>query len=235
MWEGLNIRQRAYLLACFHEDREAELRARAARAAFRDPGPASAWRKLPFSMKTELPFADYTTIQERLREEGHLDAGAGATLHALARGGLLEITEDRVDIPQVGLVHRVLVELTRAGRACARAGLGIAPTPRRPAHLLSERLWRNLARVAEAGTDGRPEGAMGGTSRFYLGVGYRPNGRPSRGYIDSFAVRVEKGRGTFVLEYRWRITEAGRQHINAHRSEYQSRYPAVQFSIPDPL
>jgi hypothetical protein len=76
---------------------------------------------LPFSIKAELPFAEYTTIQRRLRDDGRLDAGA--TLHALARRGLLKITEDRIDVPEVGLVTRVLVELTRAGRACARAGL----------------------------------------------------------------------------------------------------------------
>lgn len=76
---------------------------------------------------------------------------------------------------------------------------------------------------------------MAGKSRYYLGTGYRPNGRPSRGYIDSFAIRTEKGRGTFVIEYRWRITEAGRRHINAYRAKHQRLYPAVQFSIPDPL
>lgn len=113
MWDGLNSRQRSYLLACFREDQEAERRARAARSTYQDPGPASAWRKLPFSIKAELPFAEYTTIQRRLRDDGRLDAGA--TLHALARRGLLKITEDRIDVPEVGLVTRVLVELTRAG------------------------------------------------------------------------------------------------------------------------
>ena len=235
MWEGLNERQQAYLSACFHEDQEAERRARAARAAYRDPGQASAWRKLPFSMRSDLPFAEYTAIQDRLRSDGHLDAGAGATLHALARRGLIKITEDRVHIPRAGLVSRLLVELTRSGRTCARAGLGIPAVPRRPSHLLSEWLWRNLTRVAEAGAEGLSEEATGGKSRFYLGTGYRPNGRPSRGYIDSFVVRVEKGRGTFVLEYRWRITEAGRQHINAYRADYQTHYPDVQLMAPDPL
>ncbi len=76
---------------------------------------------------------------------------------------------------------------------------------------------------------------MGGKAKYYLGTGYRPNGKPSRGYIDSFAIRTEKGRGTFVLEYWWRITEAGRQHINAYRADYQSVYPDVQINAPDPL
>lgn len=235
MWDGLNSRQRSYLLACFREDQEAERRARVARSAFQDPGPASAWRKLPFSIKAELPFAEDTAIQRRLRDDSHLDAGAGATLHTLARKGLLKITEDRIDVPEVGLVTRVLVELTRAGRACARAGLGIAPAPRRPKHLLSEWLWGNLARVAAAGPDGLPEDVMGGKAKYYLGTDYRPNGKPSRGYIDCFAIRAEKGRGTFVHEYRWRITEAGRQHINAYRAAYQTVYPNVEVDVPDPL
>ncbi|MFI8342807.1 hypothetical protein ACIF8W_22510 [Streptomyces sp. NPDC085639] len=223
------------MLACFREDQEAERRARVARSTYQDPGPASAWRKLPFSIKAELPFAEYTTIQSRLREEGRLDAGAGATLHALARRGLLKITEDRIDVPEVGLVARVLVELTRAGRACARAGLGISPAPRRPKHLLSEWLWGNLARVATAGPDGLPEDVMGGKAKYYLGTDYRPNGKQSRGYIDCFAIRTEKGRETFVHEYRWRITEAGRRHINVYRAIYQTLYPDVQINAPDPL
>ncbi|MGW3311998.1 hypothetical protein ACWDG9_36055 [Streptomyces sp. NPDC001073] len=235
MWDGLNSRQRSYLLACFREDQDAERRARAARSAYQVPGSASEWRRLPFSIKAELPFAEYTTIQRRLREEGSLDAGAGATLHALARRGLLKITEDRIDLPEVGLVARVLVELTRAGRACARVGLGIAPAPRRPKHLLSEWLWDNLARVATAGSDGLSEDVMGGKAKYYLGTDYRPNGKPSRGYIDCFAVRTEKGRGTFVLEYRWRITETGRRHINAYRAAYQTAYPNVQVNVPDSL
>ena len=235
MWDGLNSRQRSYLLACFREDQEAERRARTARSAHQDPGPASVWRKLPFSIKAELPFAEYTTIQRRLRDDGRLDAGAGATLHALARRGLLKITEDRIDVPEVGRATRILVELTRAGRACARAGLGIAPAPRRPKHLLSQWLWRNLARVAAAGPDGLPEDVMGSKAKCYLGTDYRPNGNPSRGYIDCSSIRTEKGRGTFVLEYRWRITEAGRRHVNAYRATYQTMYPNVEVDVPDPL
>ncbi|MFI8768911.1 hypothetical protein ACIGN6_28945 [Streptomyces sp. NPDC053792] len=223
------------MLACFREDQEAERRVRAARSAYQDPGPASAWRKLPFSIKAELPFAEYTTIQRRLHEDRCLDAGAGATLHALARRGLLKITEDRIDVPGVGLVARVLVELTREGRACARTGLGISPPLRRPKHLLSEWLWGNLAKVAAAAPDGLPEDVMEGKAKYYLGTGYRPNGKPSRGYIDCFAIRTEKGRGTFVLEYRWRITEAGRRHINAYRADYQTVYPDVQINASDPL
>ena len=150
----------------------------------------------------------YTRLQERLRQRGVHDPGAGQTVHALERRGLLVVTEDRVEHPAAGDVGRVLVEITRRGRAAARAGLGEPREPDPAPHLLSEWLWGVVARVAAAepaGLEGRL-GPLAGRSLFFIGVGYRAQagGRPSRGLVDSVPV-IAPG-GTHVAEYRWRLT-----------------------------
>ena len=226
-WGELNDRQRAYLIACYRQDQEAELEAKAQHAAGRATGPSAQWRRLPFTIKADPAFTGYTPLQERLRKEGHHDAGAGATLHALTRRGLLQVSEDQVEVFPLGFVPRVLVALTRLGRTCARAGLGQVAPPRPPAHLLSEWLWRNLVKVAAAGPEGLPEAGLWGRSRFYLGTGFRPHGAMSRGFIDAIPVREETGGDSYVAEYRWHLTQAGRQHLTGYAGTYQALYPDV--------
>lgn len=226
-WGELNPRQRAYLVACFREDQEAEAEAKLAQAAGQNAGTAAHWRKLPFTVKADPAFTGYTKIQDRLRQDGHHDAGAGATLHALTRRRLLDVSEDQVEVFPLGFVPRVLVELTRRGRACARAGLAELPSARRPAHLLSEWLWRSLIKVAEAGDAGLPEDELWGKSKFYLGTGYRPRGTMSRGFIDSVPVRTGSDGESYVREYRWQLSNAGRQHIAEHLDTYRDLYPTV--------
>jgi transcriptional regulator with XRE-family HTH domain len=225
-WRDLNDRQRAYLTACYRLDQEREAAVRRERAANRDPGPASRWRKLPFTIKADPAFTGYTEIQERLRSEGYHDPGAGATLQALARGGLILLSEDQVEVFPVGFVPRVLVELTRQGRACVRAGLEESPR-RPPKGLLSEWLWRNLVQVAAAGPQGLPENGLWGNARFYLGTGFRPREVMSRGFIDRVPVREGVGRDSYVREYRWQLTEAGRRHLAEHLEIYRDMYPDV--------
>lgn len=222
-WRGLNARQRAYLVACFREDQQAE---REARAAGGDSGPASGWRRVPFTVKADPAFTAYTPVQERLRQGGWHDAGAGATLHSLARRGLVEISEDQVEVFPVGCVARVLVEMTRAGRACARAGLREKPPRRPPGNLLSRWLWEALVKVAVAGPAGLPEDGLWGRAKFYLGTGYRPRGVLSRGYVDC----VVAGEGSAELggEFRWVVTMAGREHIVAYLQAYRDLYPDME-------
>ncbi|MEU4702833.1 helix-turn-helix domain-containing protein [Nonomuraea dietziae] len=226
-WRGLNSRQRCYLLACFHEDQLAEELASRDRANRHDPGPAGQWRKLPFTVKADPAFTGYTRIQERLRELGHHDSGAGATLQALARRKLILVSEDEVEVFALGFVPRVLVELTRYGRACARFGLGQAAPARPPAHLLSEWLWSSLVKVAAAGADGLPEGGLWGKARFYLGTGFRPKGSASRGFIDAVPIREDVGGDSYIREYRWQVTESGLQHLRQYLDTYRGMYPAV--------
>ncbi|MGW0954773.1 helix-turn-helix domain-containing protein [Streptomyces sp. NPDC001212] len=223
-WEGLTRRQRAYLAACFQEDQDAESRARDSRSAGRDPGRAAQWRVLPFTVKADPAFTGYTRIQERLRAEGWHDAGAGATLHALARRDLLRVREDEVEVFPLGFVPRVVVEMTRAGRACARAGLGERPAGRVWGDLLSEWLWTVLVRVAEAGESGLGEDALWGRAKFYLGTGYRPGGALSRGFIDCLP---EEDNGQRARVYRWVVTAAGMDHIRSHAAAYGELYPKI--------
>ncbi|MFI5800928.1 helix-turn-helix domain-containing protein [Streptomyces sp. NPDC051677] len=231
IWEGLNERQRIYLTACYQEDQEVERQVTAARVAGSGKRiPAAEWRKIPFTIKADPEFTGYTALQDRLRVLGEHDAGAGQTLKALATRGLVLVSEDQVEVFPLGFVPRIRVELTRLGRACARAGLGEALPPRRPADLLSEWLWSSLMKVASAEPDGLAEDDMWGKSKFYLGTGYRPHGPRggrSRGLIDEFPVREGEGEEAFVREYRWRLTDVGRQHIAQHRDTYQGMYPNV--------
>lgn len=226
-WRGLNSRQRCYLLACFQEDQLAEEMAARDRVSRHDPGPAGQWRKLPFTLKADPAFTGYTRIQARLREQGHHDSGAGATLQALERRRLILVSEDEVEVFALGFVPRVLVELTRHGRACARFGLGPAIPRRPPAHLLSEWLWSNLVKVAAAGAEGLPEDGLWGKARFYLGTGFRPKGSASRGFIDTVPVRENVGGDSYIREYRWQVTEPGLQHLREYLDIYRRMYPAV--------
>ncbi|WP_432177123.1 helix-turn-helix domain-containing protein [Streptomyces sp. Tue6028] len=224
VWEGLTERQRAYLVACFREDQQAERHAGERRAAGRNPGPAAQWRRLPFTVRADPAFTGYTRIQERLRAKGWHDAGAGATLHALVRRKLLRVGEDEVEVFPLGFVPRVVVEMTRAGRACARAGLKERSAGRARGDLLSEWLWTALVKVAEAGGAGLAEDALWGRAKFHLGTGYRPGGTLSRGFIDCLS---DEGDGRQERVYRWVVTAAGRDHIRHHAADYRELYPQI--------
>ncbi|MFJ2008103.1 helix-turn-helix transcriptional regulator [Streptomyces chartreusis] len=223
-WEELTRRQRAYLVACFREDQLAQRRADESRAAGRDPGRAVQWRRIPFAVRADPAFTGYTGVQQRLRAEGWHDAGAGATLHALARRKLLRVSEDEVEVFPLGFVPRVVVEMTRAGRACVRAGLGERPASHTRGDLLSEWLWVALVKVAEAGEAGLAEDGLWGRAKFYLGTGYRPGGTLSRGFIDCLP---DAGDGSQERMYRWVVTAAGRDHIRHHAADYRELYPGV--------
>ncbi|MFJ4681696.1 helix-turn-helix domain-containing protein [Kitasatospora sp. NPDC088783] len=228
-WNDLNDRQRLYLAAIYREDQAAQTKAQAVRAAFGDPGPASEWRKLPFTIKAAPALTGYTTLQDRLREHHALDAGAGSTMAALHRRELIDMSEDQVEVFPLGGATRVLVSLTRAGRACARAGLDEQQPATTPQDMLSEWLWKNLVKVASAGPEGLPEDGLWGKSKFYLGTGFRPGRKAaSRGYIDSVPVRDGDGPQSYVVEYRWRLTDAGRAHITQYADKYRHLYPDIE-------
>jgi hypothetical protein len=225
LWEELNPRQRSYLVVCYQHDQEipAATRGRPLRKSA-----TVQRRELPFSVRADPAFAGYTPIQEQLRSLGIHDSGTGATLRALSDRGLLLLTEDQVEVFPLGLVPRLLVTLTRRGRACARAGLGEPPAaPSSSGELLSPWLWRSLLKVAAAGTEGLPETDLWGRSRFYLGVGFRPQGVDSRGLVDLVPVEENVDGTSYVKEFRWRLTEEGRRHMNDHLNDYRLRYPEI--------
>ncbi|GAB3943549.1 hypothetical protein GCM10029976_066330 [Kribbella albertanoniae] len=227
VWESLNERQQTYLEEIMRDDRMTETEMWMRRVQ-RLPGPPAAqWRKLPLALRAASSVVGYTRLQERLRRRGLHDPGTGQTVHALERRGLLVIIEDSIEHPGAGEVERVLVQLTRRGRAAARAGLG-EPRPRAPgAHLLSEWLWGVLARVAAAEPEGLHSDALAGRALFFIGVGYRNKrgGRPSRGLVD--ATPIPAPCGTHVSEYRWRLTPLGRRHLAEYLDIYRELYPHV--------
>lgn len=226
-WGDLNERQRVYLGEVMRDDRmtEAEMWMRRQNSV-RVP-PARQWRQLPFALDAPVELVGHTRLQQRLRSAGVHDQGAGATLHSLDRLGLIKITRDRVEVAGVGEVDRTLVEITRRGRACARAGLGEPLEPATPAHLLSEWLWAVVVRVASAGPEGLHESELTGKSLFYLAVGYRPKrqAHPSRGFIE-LRPRMAPG-DTHVLEYRWHVTRLGHQHMATYLHVYTEMYPEI--------
>ncbi|UUU38724.1 helix-turn-helix domain-containing protein [Streptomyces sp. NBC_00162] len=230
-WAALNARQRTYLRVIFEEDQRAEHRAERASANRKNPGPAAQWRRLVFSVHGDLP-ADYTTIQERLRTEGEHDTAAGSTLRALARRGLIESEEEMVPVPDWGILRQVIVKLTRAGRACVRAGLDIPPKGRPPKHLLSAWLWEKLVVLAKTGAKGLPE-RMLGKARMYLDSGKIRGGLSGRGFIASYPVYAGADDTGPVGEYWWFVNEAGWEHIRAYRTEYERLYPLVEFTTSE--
>lgn len=234
-WESLNERQQIYLGEIMRDDRMTETEMWMRRVQ-RLPVPrAVEWRKLPLALRAAPSAVGYTRLQERLRQKGVHDPGAGQTVHALERRGLLVVTEDFVEHPAVGKVGRVLVQLTRRGRAAARAGLGEPREPAPAAHLLSEWLWGVLARVAAAEPAGLEDDRLAGRSLFFIGVGYRgkAGGQPSRGLVDSVPVMAPGG--THVAEYRWRLTRLGRRHVVEYLDVYRELYPNIDTTGIDGL
>lgn len=231
-WAQLNPRQRSYLTAIFREDQRGEHVSSAQDSASRRSGGGAARRRIPFTVHADPVFTGHTSLQDALRDGGILDPGAGATLRALARRSLVVVWVDQVQVAPLGFVPRTLVELTRFGRAVARADLAAPTASVRPPYLLSEWLWRILRAVACTGDEGLPAGSLSGRARFYLGTGYRPQGRPSRGYID-LVVAESPDDGRPVAERRWVLTDTGRAHLAEHHSEYLSLYevPAGEVSM----
>jgi hypothetical protein len=114
-----------------------------------------------------------------MREAGQLDSGAGSSLAALRRRGLVEV-RDGIKQTFLGDLPTVEVRLTTAGRAVARAGLDEAPTRRTPPGLLSEWLWGALAKLYRA-LARRPGGAFSRSSRSPTSAGAATVTNPTTG------------------------------------------------------
>lgn len=230
-WRSLNERQRIYLGEALRDERMTETEMWMRRVHHLPvPRPAE-WRKLPLALRAPAQVVGYTRLQERLRRNGVHDPGVGATLHALKRRGLLMTSVDVFHHPAAGEVTRIRVEMTRRGRAVARAGLGESAEQKPEAPLLSEWLWGVLARVAGAGPDGLDRDALSGRAPFHLGVGYKngSGGRPSRGFIDDVSILASDG--SYVIGYRWKLTPLGLRHVIEYASEYRRRYPKIDTTV----
>lgn len=162
-WLELNDRQRSYLTIFYELDQEAEIeqRRRWYRSLPREP--ADTWRWIPYD--TKHPRAGPTVCQQRLDAEGLRDKGAGATLAALCRRGLLRTREIRIDtLPGQSL--QTQIRLTSAGRAAARVN-----NEERSSESTTLPQWivETLQEITEAGPDGLPKYKIGRAAARQLG------------------------------------------------------------------
>jgi DNA-binding transcriptional LysR family regulator len=129
----------------------------------------------------------------------------------------------------------LFVLLTRAGRAAARAGLGILPEPRREPWEVREWLWRELAKVARAGQEGLPTGDLFGLAHLYLVEGEPTRGnRPLLTVVTTWVEYTPRDFYGTPYGYtskrdvrRYHFTEAGRAYYAEHRAAYLEWYPDI--------
>lgn len=222
-WLGLNDRQRLFLEIFFQQDQEAEQEQVRRRSEGGRREPAADWRRMPLALYAPVDVVGHTRLQERLRQAGVDDPGAGSSVEALGRRGLLTAHRDRVYIAGIGDVPRTRVELTRRGRAVARTGLGIEREPSLPQPLLSEWLWRILVRVIRSRDTG-VDGALAGRGPHFLAVGHRVNAKtPSRGYIE-----LRQPDGMSSGPFFWFPTDSGISHARDYLNTYRELYPRVE-------
>lgn len=145
-WAALNPRQQHYLTVFFALDQAAEQEQRQRWHQQHTREPAGTWRWIPYA--TRHPQAPATPCQQHLDDHGLRDSGAGATLAALVRRGLILTRETYLDeLPERPV--QLQVRLTTAGRAAVRASQ--PPTTSPP---LAEWLQEALTKVSQAGPDG---------------------------------------------------------------------------------
>lgn len=222
-WRALNDRQRLFLEIFFQQDQEAAQEQTRRRSEGGQRAPAADWRRMPLALYAPVDVVGYTRLQERLRQAGVDDPGAGSSVDALGRRGLVTAHRDRVYIAGIGDVPRTRVELTRRGRAVARAGLGVKRAPSPPQPLLSEWLWRILVRVVRARATG-VDGALAGRGPHFLAVGHRVNAKtPSRGFIE-----LRQPDGASSGPFFWFPTDSGLRHARDYLRTYRELYPRVE-------
>ncbi|MFF1716524.1 hypothetical protein [Streptomyces sp. NPDC058268] len=205
-WDALNERQRLYLTVLYDEDQAVEAeRQQDAANGYYDNTPASEWRWVD----VVSPGAKLTSVQRRLTVHDVRDEGAGSTLQALQRHGLIEVREEIREGPR-GRSKTVSAKLTRAGRAAVRAGTKEAPRRRRGE--LGQFAWERLVRLwkADPGTV-----SIWGAMTYDALVG-RPNPPLAEGRSGDY-----------------RITEAGREHYRTRWARYTELYPDVAAPNPD--
>jgi transcriptional regulator with XRE-family HTH domain len=221
-WDALNGRQRIYLTCIFQQDQEAEEDQRHRRFLGGTGRRAVEWRRMDLALYAPPEFVGHTRIQVRLRQAGVHDPGAGSSVAALERRGLVATYRDRVFVPGLGEIRRTRVELTRRGRAVARQALGVPVEKGPPPPLMSRWLWRILVRVALAGSEG-VDGSLAGRGPHFLAVGRSPGGgNPSRGFIE-----LRHPDGSEHGPYRWFVTESGLRHMHDYLDAYRDLYPDV--------
>lgn len=135
---ALNERQRSYLLVAYAEDQRQQERHRGFGAA-----PARKWRWMEYGPdKAILLHKPDGALRAQLRKLGLVDSGSGSTWRSLVDRGLVEL-EWRPGITR--RVSSLFVQMTREGRAVARALRGEVPRAKPAAGALSLTALRLIA------------------------------------------------------------------------------------------
>ncbi|MEU3465255.1 hypothetical protein ABZ721_35630 [Streptomyces sp. NPDC006733] len=197
----MNERQQAYLNVLFTIDQDNESTQARRWHTTRERRPAEQWRWITYGV--DHPAAEATAVQQQLSQHHVLDAGAGATLAALQRRGLIELRRIAQD-SATGPVWHTQVRLTRAGRAVGRALHPISAEQVPNPSLLPEWLQAALETVAAAPEQTLAKVAIGRVAARRLG----PDGH---GYIEDASA------------WQYRLTAAGRTYLAAHCDNAQSK------------
>lgn len=213
-WEALNDRQRTWLTTIYEADQEAERLAKGAWGRGERPKPASKWRWIEYGI-TDSPLSSGPSgsLQSALSKKKVWDQGAGTTLTVLTQAGLIETRRD----PD-GLGTLLWIQLTKAGRAAARAGGAddAAPSRRRPKGLLSETLWKMLVEVWCAGENGLKRRWTDGAWEVLI-------------KRDLITVTTKT-----MMDNRITVSDTGAEHYRDHWADYARMYPAINAPHPDP-
>ncbi|MFH8581601.1 hypothetical protein [Streptomyces zaomyceticus] len=249
LWAELNARQQIYLTAIYNADQNAEAWNKGGAFDWGQGPPASEWRWQTFCLKASKDLVGRTDIQHALDAKGEHDQGAGSSLAALRRRGLIETMEDDV-LTVLGWIPRVRVKLTTLGRATARAGLGHTAPKSPPRGLLSEWLWSNLVRLYKAGPGGMPTESPRGTpyeerapshkALLFLENDQRQGKQPLAkskpvNVGEPYESPLSPGHLCYRTEYRVYLTDAGREHYLRHVRCYAELWPDVEAPVPEEL
>ncbi|MGW4528374.1 hypothetical protein [Amycolatopsis sp. NPDC004378] len=217
LWQGLNERQQTWLVVIYRADQDAEASARGAWSRGERSRPASQWRWLDYGIVDDpLASGPSGQLQSALNQRKVWDQGAGATMTVLIDHGLIKVKREPLMIGA-----QMLIQLTKQGRAVARAGGAddTEPARRRPRGMLSETLWSMLVDVHRAGEQGL--------------LRYSPSGG-WRALAERDPGLVQFSPDSASAKTRITLTEAGQQHYVKEWREYARLYPGVAAPHPDP-
>ena len=234
MTETLNARQRAYLLAIFEADQEAEQDMRELPyRPFQQRPKASEWRWLEYKEPVPIIGEPGSALWRRIKKLDLVDQGTGSTFSALADRGLVNVQWHRINVHGQGIPH---VRMTTAGRKLARSWTGQKAYKAPPAGTLKEWHWRALAKAYAAGDEGL-EGEYG----VYAHIGERTWQRLLEYKLGPLAVDghgalvEERGMGEYHDHRQVRrvhITPNGHALYESEWGRYRELYPDVEALDP---
>ena len=228
----LNDRQRAYLLAIFETDQEAEAAMRSIPyRPFEQRPKASEWRWLEYSEGVPEAGRPPSALYSRIKKLKLVDQGTGSTFSALADRGLVEVNWHGRNVWGQLKPH---VRLTPAGRRLGRSWTGTKAYKAPPSGTLKEWHWRALAKAYAAGDAGL-EGSYGDYGNIGWNTWLRLRDYKRGALIEERASGSwsNPATGSSGSRYRIHITGAGWALYEREWARYRELYPAVD--APEPV